>query len=350
VPAAAQTSVAPGWQLETTGLFYGEQARARVVEPMARLARQFANGRALSLGLAVDAITGASPTGGLPTGQVQTTTSASGQASTTTAGGLPTHAFQDLRGAVDVGWVEPLGTLVSASTSAHYSQEKDYASLGGGLKTKQKITGRLADALSELYLLACVLKRYEDDGKPAGDRHIVALCAHNGLWRFQQALRGAVDNFPSLPVRWLMRLAAFPLGARYKPAPDWLGHTCVELVLAPGEVRDRLTRYIYVSDNPNDPTGLLEVTFAKAVAAEAAEKKLDRAVRQGRVRRVHGTDWIGEAADQGVISDDEARLLREVEALTARVIAVDHFDPAELRPHYMTAGHNARAVQSAAAE
>ena len=224
------------------------------------------------------------------------------------------------------------------------------AVLGGGLKTKQKITGRLADALSELYLLACVLKRYEDDGKPAGDRHIVALCAHNGLWRFQQALRGAVDNFPSLPVRWLMRLAAFPLGARYKPAPDWLGHTCVELVLAPGEVRDRLTRYIYVSDNPNDPTGLLEVTFAKAVAAEAAEKKLDRAVRQGRVRRVHGTDWIGEAADQGVISDDEARLLREVEALTARVIAVDHFDPAELRPHYMTAGHNARAVQSAAAE
>jgi len=143
VPAAAQTAVAPGWQLETTGLFYGEQARARVVEPMARLARQFANGRALSLGLAVDAITGASPTGGLPTGQVQTTTSASGRASTTTADAVPTHAFQDLRGAVDVGWVEPLGTLVSASTSAHYSQEKDYASLGGGLKTSVDLLGRL---------------------------------------------------------------------------------------------------------------------------------------------------------------------------------------------------------------
>ena len=49
------------------------------------------------------------------------------------------------------------------------------AVLGGGLKTKQKLTGRLADALSELYLLSCVLKRYEDDGKPANDRHIVAL-------------------------------------------------------------------------------------------------------------------------------------------------------------------------------
>jgi acyl-CoA dehydrogenase len=224
------------------------------------------------------------------------------------------------------------------------------AVLGGGLKTRQKITGRLADALSELYLLCCVLKRYEDDGKPAGDRHIVALCARNSLSRFQEAMRGTIDNFPSAPARWLMRAVVFPLGARYKPAPDWLGHKCVELVLAPGEVRDRLTRFVYVSQNPDDATGLLEVTFAKAVAAEAAEKKLDRAVRHGQVRRVHGSDWIGDAAKLGILSDDEAHLLREVESLTARVIAVDHFDPAEVRPNYMSPGHNARAMHSAAAE
>jgi acyl-CoA dehydrogenase len=163
-------------------------------------------------------------------------------------------------------------------------------------------------------------------------------------------MRGTIDNFPSAPARWLMRAVVFPLGARYKPAPDWLGHKCVELVLAPGEVRDRLTRFVYVSQNPDDATGLLEVTFAKAVAAEAAEKKLDRAVRHGQVRRVHGSDWIGDAAKLGILSDDEAHLLREVENLTARVIAVDHFDPAEVRPNYMSPGHNARAMHSAAAE
>jgi acyl-CoA dehydrogenase len=224
------------------------------------------------------------------------------------------------------------------------------AVLGGGLKTKQKITGRLADSLSELYFLSCTLKRYEDDGKPANDRHIVAFAAQNALFRFQEALRGSIDNFPVAPVRWLMRAVVFPFGAHYKPAPDWLGHKCVELVLTPGEVRDRLTRFIYVSQNPNDPTGLLEVTLAKVVAAEVAEKKLDRAVRAGQVSRVHGTDWIGDAAKLGVVTEEEAALLREVETLTARVIAVDHFDPAEVRPHYMTPGHNARAVRSAAAE
>jgi acyl-CoA dehydrogenase len=248
------------------------------------------------------------------------------------------------------GTAEWYRQLWRASRNFAFVADLAVAVLGGGLKTRQKITGRLADTLSELYLLACVLKRYEDDGKPASDREIVALCARNGLFRFQEAMRGAIDNFPSLPVRWLMRAVVFPLGTHYKPAPDWLGHKCVELVLTPGEVRDRLTRFIYVSQDADDPTGLLEVTFAKAVAAEAAEKKLDRAVRAGQVRRVHGTDWIGDAAKLGILSDEEARLVREVETLTARVIAVDHFDPAEVRPHYMTPGHNAQAVHSAAAE
>jgi len=109
-------------------------------------------------------------------------------------------------------------------------------------------------------------------------------------------------------------------------------------------VRDRLTRYIYISTDPNDATGALELAFVKAVAAEAVEKKLNRAIRDGRVQRVHGTDWFAEAVKQGIITASEGDQLRELEALTARVIAVDHFDPAEVRPHFMTPGHNARAA------
>jgi acyl-CoA dehydrogenase len=221
--------------------------------------------------------------------------------------------------------------------------------LGGRLKTKQKLSGRLADALSELYLLACVLKRYEDDGKPANDRHIIAFAARNGLFRYQEAMRGTVDNFPIAWARWLMRAVVYPFGLPHRPAPDWLSHKIVDLVLMPGEVRDRLTRHIYVSKDPSDPTGLLEVAMAKVIDTEDAEKKLDRAVRQGTIRRYHGIDWIGDALKRSVITESEAGQLREVEALTARVIAVDHFDPAEIKPHYnMAAGHNTTAMRSAA--
>ena len=217
----------------------------------------------------------------------------------------------------------------------------------GGLRRRQKLTGRLADALSELYLVACVLKRHEDDGRPQADVPIVAFAAQNSFYRFQQALRGTIDNFPVAWARHLMRGVVFPLGARYRPAADRLGHRIVSLVLEPGETRDRLTRDIYLSTDPNEPTGLLEVALGKAVASEDAAKKLDEAVRRGLVRRYHGIDWIGDAVRQGVISADEADLLREVEALTARVVAVDQFDPDEVRPNYMTPGHNARAAQGA---
>ncbi len=242
------------------------------------------------------------------------------------------------------GTAEWYRQLWRASRSFAFVADLTVALLGGGLKTKQKLTGRMADALSELYLLCCVLKRYEDDGRPANDRHIVALAAQNGLHRFQEAMLGTIDNFPVTWARWLMRVVVFPLGQPYRPASDRLASLCVRLALEPGEVRDRLTRYIYVSKDPNDPTGLLEVALEKVVASEDAEKKLERAIRAGTVRRYHGLDWIGDAVKVGVLTAAEGTLLREAEALTARVIAVDQFDPAELRPNYMAPGHNARAA------
>ncbi|MFN0219502.1 MAG: acyl-CoA dehydrogenase [Hyphomicrobium sp.] len=240
--------------------------------------------------------------------------------------------------------------LSRASLSFAFVADLTVAMLGGGLKTKQKITGRLADALSELYFLAATLKRFDDDGRPAGDEQIVELAARNGLHRFQEAMSGVIDNFPSVWARPLMRAVVFPLGRRFKPASDDLGHAVARHVLEPGAVRDRLTRHIFVSKDVNDPTGLLEVTLEKVIAAEPVEKKLEKAIRDGVVRRYHGIDWFGDAVAKGVLTAAEGEQLREVESLVARVIAVDHFDPAELKPNYADLSHNQRGAASLAAE
>jgi acyl-CoA dehydrogenase len=218
--------------------------------------------------------------------------------------------------------------------------------LGGGLKVKQKLTGRLADALSELYLLSCTLKRFEDDGRKPEDLHILTLAMENGLARFDTAIRGAIDNFPITGPRVAMRWLVYPFGTHHRPAADRLGHKVVRQLLEPGDFRDRLTRYIYISKDVDDATGILEVTFEKAVAAEEAERKLDRAIRAGEVRRYHGNDWFQEAVDKGVLTIAEGEQLRELEKLTSRVIAVDHFDPGEVKPTWGGFGHNsARAAE-----
>lgn len=224
------------------------------------------------------------------------------------------------------------------------------AMLGGGLKTKQRLTGRMADCLSELYFLSCVLKRYNDDGAPQADVDIVNMVAMNGLYRSQQALGAAIDNFPVTWARLLMRTCVFPFGRRYRPAPDSLARSVAKAAGEPGDVRDRLTRQIYISKDVNDPTGLLEVTLAKVIEAEPAEKKLDKAVRSGTVQRYHGIDWFAQAVEKGVLTQAEADLLKEVEELVARVIAVDHFDPVEVKPHHMKPGHNQSAGDASAAE
>ncbi len=240
--------------------------------------------------------------------------------------------------------------LARASRSFAFIADLTVALLGGGLKTKQKITGRMADALSELYMLSAVLKRYDDDGRQQGDHMIVELAAQNGLYRFQEAMAGTIDNFPVTWVRPIMKAIVFPLGRHFKPAPDALGRAVAKHVLEPGAVRDRLTRHIFISKDVNDATGLLEVTLDKVIAAEPVEKKLEKAIRDGVVRRYHGIDWFGDAVTKGVLTAAEAEQLRELERLVARVIAVDHFDPAELQPNYANLGHNARNADAIAAE
>ncbi len=91
----------------------------------------------------------------------------------------------------------------------------------------------------------------------------------------------------------------------------------------------------------NDATGVLEVALIKVVLTDAADRKLEKAVREGKVRRFLGHDWFAEAVEKGVMTAEEALQLREAEALVAKVIAVDHFDAAEIAPA-AGVGHNSR--------
>lgn len=222
------------------------------------------------------------------------------------------------------------------------------ALLGGGLKTKQKVTGRLADALSELYLVACMLKRFEDDGQPAADLPILEYCAQNAFHRFQEAMDGVTRNFPVAGMGFVMRRLIFPLGKPYVPASDEAQKVLTRAVLEPGAVRDRLTRGIYHTQDPNDGQGVVEYTFLRMVAADEALRKLDRAIRKGDAKRFYGHDWVGEAERSGAITAQEAAQLRELEPLIERVIAVDHFEAAAVRPHYQAEQETANAAQIAA--
>jgi hypothetical protein len=131
IPAAAHAAADPGWLLETSALYYGEQARTKIAEPVIRVTRAFSDRRTIALGFTYDAMTGASPTGAQPSGTIQTTTTPSGNTTSSAANIVPLGPFHDHRVAFDLGVQQPLVGPFLLGATGHFSQERDYQSVGG---------------------------------------------------------------------------------------------------------------------------------------------------------------------------------------------------------------------------
>ncbi len=130
VPAAAKADGDTTDQIDFTSLLYGEASRTQVVEPIVRYTHLLPDGASVSAQLGIDVMTGASPTGALPDGTVQTHTSASGRVTTSNPGATPLATFQDHRFAIDAEWQKPFFRLFTSTVDGHVSREKDYQSLG----------------------------------------------------------------------------------------------------------------------------------------------------------------------------------------------------------------------------
>jgi acyl-CoA dehydrogenase len=209
------------------------------------------------------------------------------------------------------------------------------AFLGGDLKRKQRLSGRMADVLSDLYLLSAALKRYEDDGRLPDDRPVVDAVARDLIHSIEQSLAAVFANFPSFWLRNLMRVLVFPLGRHAKPASDRHTYRLVRSILRPGALRDRLTNGTYVSMDPKDVTGVLEDAFLKVTKAEDVEAKFVRAIKKGQIERRLDRDAITDAVDGGILTEAEAAVLRLADQATDRAIRVDDFDPDELSPRQL---------------
>jgi acyl-CoA dehydrogenase len=199
--------------------------------------------------------------------------------------------------------------------------------LGGSLKRREKLSGRLADALAYLYLASAALKRYHDEAKTTANYGLVCWSVEVCLYRIQEAVLGILDNLPARPAAWALRGLIFPLGARFRPPSDKLGQRVARDILEDREARTTLTSDVFVPPPGEVGLGALEAALDKAVRAIPVETKLRDAVRAGALDRApgHMLDDLGLAA--GVISQAEYELLNDARDARDEVIQVDAFDP-----------------------
>ena len=202
--------------------------------------------------------------------------------------------------------------------------------LGGSLKRREKLSGRLADVLSYLYLASAALKRFEDQGRPAEDLPLLQWVCDHALYEMQSSLNGLLKNFPSRMAAWALRQLVFPLGKPYAGPTDNLGHRCADILLSPSEARDRLTRGVFVPTSIDQSLAKLEHALVLLIALEPLEKKLRDAIKSGELVSANEAELWQQARDKKVIDEKEFSQWQEADAARRDAVMVDEFDKAGL--------------------
>jgi acyl-CoA dehydrogenase len=203
--------------------------------------------------------------------------------------------------------------------------------LGGKLKFKESLSGRLGDVLSQLYIASAMLKRHQDEGSPVGDQPLLAYAFHDAINKIETALSSALRNFPIRPVGWLLWLLIFPIGRRAQAPSDRLGHKVAALLMTPCDARDRLAAGVFTTPGEHNPGGRIVSYLPKFVLAEPVERKFLKALKNSDIEALEFDAQLDEGVREGWITDDELKQLEELRALTLDAITVDDFDPEELR-------------------
>ena len=204
--------------------------------------------------------------------------------------------------------------------------------LGGELKRRERISARLGDILSNLYMASATLKHYQDQGCPEEDLPFVQWGVEDLLAQIEQAMHELLLNFPNRAIGILLRPVIFPLGRRLTPPADIVGAEIARRLMTPGAARDRLLDGCYRSSDPDDVTGLLNSTLEKVILADPLELRLSKAIHSGELEHDSEADMLVVAAETGVISPEEAEIIRSARSARSAVIAVDDFSQEEMSP------------------
>jgi acyl-CoA dehydrogenase len=215
--------------------------------------------------------------------------------------------------------------LTRLSTAFAFISDMAMLTLGGSLKRREMISGRFADVLSHLYLASAVVKRFEDEGRQAPDEPLLRWACDYCLHEAEKTLVVVLKNFPNRFLEWLLGGLVFPAGRRYHVPGDAMGQACARLLLEPSATRDRLSRGIFLTDDPQDVLGKLEDALPKVIAAEPLERVLAKYVDAHPLLHGDFERQLEAALADRIISAEQADLLRTARRARRNVIQVDDF-------------------------
>lgn len=199
-------------------------------------------------------------------------------------------------------------------------------SLGGSLKFREKLSARLGDMLSGLYIASACLRHSERPQANSDEYPVMQWAVEHALHEIQNAMHGFLANLPNRVLAWFLRRLLFPWGWTRTPPSDRLGTHIAHALMENDALRASVCAGIFVPDNEKDPVGVLPHALTAVRASEALEIKLRRLAREGKLITLTQRERLAEALAKGYLNQTEFEALTRARWLKRAVIMVDDFD------------------------
>ena len=209
--------------------------------------------------------------------------------------------------------------------------EASMITLGADLKRKERLTGRLADALAHLYFASAALQRDLRRGSLASDGPYLEWALRTHLGAAEDALLGVLDNLPNRLVATALRVLALPRGRTVAAPDDALAAEVARLALTDADTRERLTHSVHVPAPERSGLGAIEDAAAAIGAVAPLLARVKAAVRSGQLQRTAEPKLLSTAVEAGVLTEGEADSVRHARHLQREAVQVDSFGPEAYR-------------------
>lgn len=215
--------------------------------------------------------------------------------------------------------------LTRLSSALAFVSDVTMGVLGGELKRKERLSARLGDVLSHLFIASAVLKYYHDEGEQPGDLAHAEWAIQHSLNEIGVAFDGFFANFPNRLIGSFLRVMAFPWGRSFKAPADNLTHELADLMMEPTELKDRLCREVYTNENPEDQVGRMVLAYKKLLEVEPVFNKFSRAVAKGIATGHTLEEQLVSSIHAGILTQAEADEVAEYDKLRIEAILTDDF-------------------------
>ena len=198
--------------------------------------------------------------------------------------------------------------------------------LGGKLKRRERLSARLGDVMSQLYMASAVLKYYQHFYEPESEEDIASWAIQYCLHQAYIAMHDFIHNFSRGIFRWILKLLILPWPVGYQAPSDKKDASIAEAMTEPTSLRERFKSYCHGPGNDYSGMMSVEPAYEMLQRVKPLLKLIRDKVKAGEIdKHFDFVAQIEKARDLGILSGQQWQDLYDFYLMRDDAIQVDAF-------------------------